>query len=233
MQTISLINRLISLPGSSSVDESVHPRPSNAIDQSVLYLNLIKYINEQQTTLTESSYDSRKAMSDTSIVKNNQFIMQLDVMMSKTGYSSSARSVFDERDDTNWFHLLTKIAIYKSNRTIDCLLFSIFKKIAQLTPLLFGSLLGPYANKIHSVVLRKIEAKSQGQIVSIVCEFLCSLIESQPAFFQKLADLSETSGVTEGESEKKEAGGKLIEGDKSVLKALFKLLSELKKVSVN
>jgi len=159
--------------------------------------------------------------------------MQLDVMMSKTGYSSSARSVFDERDDTNWFHLLTKIAIYKSNRTIDCLLFSIFKKIAQLTPLLFGSLLGPYANKIHSVVLRKIEAKSQGQIVSIVCEFLCSLIESQPAFFQKLADLSETSGVTEGESEKKEAGGKLIEGDKSVLKALFKLLSELKKVSVN
>jgi len=82
-------------------------------------------------------------------------------------------------------------------------------------------------------VLRKIEAKSQGQIVSIVCEFLCSLIESQPAFFQKLADLSETSGVTEGESEKKEAGGKLIEGDKSVLKALFKLLSELKKVSVN
>jgi len=153
--------------------------------------------------------------------------MQLDVMMSKTGYSSSTKSVFDERNETNWFHLLTKIVIYKSNRTIDCLLFSLFKKIAQLTPLLFGSLLGPYANKIHSILLGKIEQSSQGQIISIICEFLCSLIENQPAFFQKLADLSEDN------SERgKEDNRKLVEGKKSVLKALFNLLSQLKKVSV-
>lgn len=145
--------------------------------------------------------------------------------MSSTSNSSSVNTEYDEKNNTNWFHLLTKIAIYKSNRTVDCLLFSLFKKISQLTPLLFGSLLGQYANKIHTVLLNKIDNASQGQIIPIVCEFLCSLIENQPAFFQKLADQRESN-----ESDEK-LKGKLVEGEKSILKALFKLLGKLKKVS--
>ena len=240
MQSISLVNRLIVIP--TNIDE-VTDTLSLPISQSALYLNLIKYINQQQTDLTDSSYSSRKALSDASIAKNNQFIMQLDVIMSKTGYSNSLKCSFDDKNSTNWFQLLTKIAIFKSNRTIDCLLFSLFKKISQLTPLLFGSLLGPYANQIHSILLSKISKNSEGQIVTIICEFLCSLIQNQPAFFQKLAELSnevQEENATES-SDKKENKPEnpcpkiktsKPEGDRSILKALFTLLSDLKKVRI-
>lgn len=237
MQSISLVNRLVAIP--TNFDE-VTDTLSLPISQSALYLNLIKYINQQQSDLNESSCHSRKALGDANIVKNNQFIMQLDVIMSKTGYSNSLKCSFDDKNSTNWFQLLTKIAIFKSNRTIDCLLFSLFKKISRLTPLLFGSLLGPYANQIHSVILSKINKSSEGQIITIICEFLCSLIENQPAFFQKLADLSnkpeedktDKRSDKEAEKEGQKEESKIVEGDRSILKALFTLLSDLKKVNL-
>lgn len=224
MQSISLVNRLIVIPPNLDQDDETYV----SLSQSALYLNLVKYINQQQSTITESSHDSQKALADTTIKENNQFIMKLDVMMSKTGYSTTTKSAFDNKNDMNWFHLLTKIAIYKSNRTLDCLLFSLFKKISQLTPLLFGSLLGQYANQIHIVILNKLKSDNEGQIITIVCEFLCSLIENQPSFFQKLADLSESK--EEDDKKKEKCPTKVNEGDKSILKAIFKLYSELKKV---
>lgn len=225
MQGISLINRLIVVPNNmEEIDVT-----SMQISQSALYLNLIKYINQQQIHLTESSYDNRKPLADANITKNNQFIMQLDLLMSKTGYSNSIKSAFDDKNNTNWFHLLTKIAIFKSNRTIDCLLFSLFKKISQLTPLLFGSLLGPYANQIHMVLLNKINNNSEGQIITILCEFFCSLIENQAAFFHQLADLTKEN-LKDNEKDKN-SDTKTIESDRNILKSLFKLFSKLKKDS--
>ena len=227
MQSISLVNRLIAV--SAHINESSLIQ----ISQSALYLNLIKYINQKQSIVTESAFESQKALADININQNNQFIMQLNIMMSKTCSSTSYKSAFGDKNEINWFYLLTKIAIHKSNRTLDCLLFSLFKKISQLTPLLFGSLLGPYANKIHLVLLDKLNSANDGQIITIVCELLCSLIENQPAFFQKLADMTIEKVLKLNDAAANEnSEDKVIVGDRSVLKAIFKLLTDLKKVTL-
>jgi hypothetical protein len=115
--------------------------------------------------------------------------------------------------------LLLKLAIFKSNCVMDCLLFSIFKKVSQLTPSIFGALVGPYDAKIKELILSKFRVNSasfDGQIATIMCEFLCSLIENQSGFFQQMAGVSLTSE------------NKFVETDSSVLKAMFSLLSSLK-----
>ena len=109
-------------------------------------------------------------------------------------------------------HLLIKIALFKSNCILDCLLFSLFKKISQLTPSLFGTLVGPYDNQLHDLILSKF-VNRDGQMITIISEFLCSLIENQSGFFQVLAQLTLEKDeklnekFTEG---KKTFGGKKI-----------------------
>ncbi len=236
MQSISLVNRLIVIPSKLNDETTNQTFLMLPINQSVLYLNLIKFINEQQTSnMSDSMFEVQKALSDKNIKQNNQFIMELNVMMSKNSSNQdSLRNAYSgEKVEINWFHLLTKVAIHKSNRTIDCLLFALFKKISQLTPLLFGSLLGPYANQIHSLLLNKLNKNNDGQIITMVCELLCSFIENQPAFFQKLADLSFDSSCTNEKSKSLNSNNKIVEGEKSVLKAIFKFLSEVDKVTIN
>ena len=126
-------------------------------------------------------------------------------------------------DEINWFQLLTKIRVFKSNQILDCLLFSVFKKISQLTPPLFASLLGPYNQKFHKTILEKLKTNSDSQILTIISEFLCSTIKYQPVYFQRLACLT-IQAANDG-SNKQE---KFIEGENSVLKALFDLLSKIK-----
>ena len=226
-QSISLVNRLIILPTSNAIQLPEEDKDLTNISQSMLYLHLIKFLNHQTNfTLSESITESDSDL----INKNNQFIVQLNLLMSKAASKSAINSILD-KSEVNWFHLLIKISIYKSNRILDCLLFSIFKKVSQLTPGLFGCLLDPFGDKMHSIILNKLNSAKDGQIVTIISDFLCSLIENQPGFFQKLACIkieprpaptTATASVPAVKSEK------FIEGEKSVLKSIFKLLTELK-----
>ena len=123
--------------------------------------------------------------------------------------------------EINWFHLLTKICVFKSNQILDCLLFSIFKKISQLTPPLFGSLLGPYVHKFQNIILEKLNIYNDGQTLIILSEFLCSIIKYQPGYFQTLAGIKKDT----------QANGTsltFIEEEPSLIKALFTLLGKLK-----
>ena len=144
-------------------------------------------------------------------------------MMRSNQSSVSSQEPSVSSDEINWFHLLTKICVYKSNQILDCLLFSIFKKVAQLTPPLFGSLLGPYGHKFHKIILDKLKTNSDGQILTIISEFLCSIIKYQSVYFQTLACIKiDASQQTTGKLEK------FSEGENSVLKALFDLLAKVK-----
>ena len=241
IQSVSLINRLIFVPYSPST--TVLDKSSLSINHSQLYINLIKSINIQSQS---SSFQAITSLTDdkseyNEIIKNNnKFLMQLNLMMTKPSadqtniLSSDADiEISQYSSGVNWFHLLTKIAINKSNQILDCLLFSIFKKLSQLTPRLFGSLLGPFTNQFHKIILEKLNINSDGQILKIICEFLCSLVENQPGFFQILANIKVeanqgASTTTEPKTDKPQATEKFIEGEKSVLKALFDLLAQIK-----
>ena len=83
------------------------------------------------------------------------------------------------------------------------------------------------------VLLDKLNSANDGQIITIVCELLCSLIENQPAFFQKLADMTIEKVLKLNDAAANEnSEDKVIVGDRSVLKAIFKLLTDLKKVTL-
>lgn len=189
-----------------------------------MYINLIKSINVQvQNSLTNSISDSTST--DEQIKSNNQFLMELNSILRS---NQSNISVLNQQpltvntNEINWFQLLTKICVFKSNQILDCLLFSVFKKISQLTPPLFAFLLGPYNNKFHKTILEKLKTNKDGQILTILSEFLCSIIKYQPVYFQKLACLSTQSSNGSSTQEK------FIEGENSVLKGLFDLLSKIK-----
>ncbi len=128
-------------------------------------------------------------------------------------------------NEVNWFHLLTKICVFKSNQILDGLLFSIFKKIAQLTPPLFGSLLGPYVQKFHEIVFKKLSIDSDDQILTITSEFLCSIIKYQSGYFQTLAC------IKKGDSLNDSTSSSFVEGEQSVLKAMFDLLKKVKELN--
>ncbi len=243
-QSVSLLNRLLFVPS----DDAKNPESPNneqkgqlqqqqQISQSALYSLLIKSIKNPGCNLMMSSGQllsdsscSENTKSNEMINKNNQFLLQLNLMMSLSNSNKnnanngnlSLLNTIEIGHDTNWFYLLVKISIYKSNPILDVLLFSIFKKLSNLTPRLFGSLIGPFSNQFHSIILSKLKLSNGGQIVSTMCEFLCSLIEHQPGFFQTLADLRIESS-DDGKSEK------FVEGVKSILKAIFDLLDEFKK----
>lgn len=191
MQCISLVNRLIFVPSLNTT--TVLEKKYQSSNQTLLYSLLIRSINDQNYQL--ANIDEVSSTNET-ITKNNQFLLQLNLMMSNSNANKSSSTLSSKpyeyncnKNETNWFHLLTKIAIYKSNSILDCLLFSIFKKISQLTPRLFGSLLGVYSNHMHRIILKKLDSKNDGQVISIVSEFLCSLIENQPGYFNILSSL--------------------------------------------
>jgi hypothetical protein len=204
-----------------------------SIDQSLLYINLIKSINIQsQNSLINTIHNDFPSSNET-IKNNNQFLMQLNTMMRSANSSSdqsidsfniSQQNTNSNPNEVNWFHLLTKICVFKSNQILDGLLFSIFKKIAQLTPPLFGSLLGPYVNKFHKIVLNKLSINSDDQILTITSEFLCSIIKYQSGYFQTLACIRKETSLNNS------TANNFIEGELSVLKAMFDLLKKVKEL---
>lgn len=238
IQSVSLLNRLISAPTSSPGATEVEKIQQESVIQSLMYSLLIKSISQQnQSSLIASGSNLHAPLSesdvhcDQTIAQNNQFLFQLNLMMSQTTASNelegnnrnaTANSKFltetaSNKSEINWFHLLVKLAKHKSKSIMDCLLFSLFKKIAQLTPRLFGSLLGPYTSQMHEILLSKLKFANGGQVISSVCEFLCSLIENQPGFFQTLAALKFET-----------ATDRCTDDSRSVLKAMADLLNELK-----
>lgn len=203
-----------------------------------MYSLLVKSISQQNQASNIISGSSNGTTSETRmncesssvIAKNNQFLVQLNLMMSQatTAASSSASTQTNTNSqsatlaEVNWFHLLVNLAKHKSANITDCMLFSLFRKIAQLTPRLFGSLLGTdvCVNQMHEIVVSKLKASvlGRGQVVSSVCEFLCALVEYQPGYFQSLAALKSDSSSTTVQ----------VDESRSVLKFLFDLLKELK-----
>jgi hypothetical protein len=245
MQSISLINRLIVTP---APEEQVSCLANNKestqqpISHSTLYSLLVKSI-KQHSHASSAFIDTASScavslareennLTNEIINKNNQFLLQLNLMMSQSNTNVSKNitilnTTLDGKSEINWFYLLAKIAVFKSNSILDCLLFSIFKKVSQLTPRLFGSLVGPFAEQMHTIILSKLQISNDGQTISTMCEFLCSLVENQPGFFQTLACLKcePNTNTSTGNDQLNE---KFIEGDRSVLKAIFNLLTALK-----
>jgi hypothetical protein len=245
MQSISLINRLIVTPAS---DEKTASSTSGGeslqqpISHSTLYSLLVKSIKQHShasssfidtsSSCTVSLVRDENNLTNEIINKNNQFLLQLNLMMSQSNANinkniSLLNTTLEGKSEINWFYLLTKIAIYKSNSILDCLLFSIFKKVSQLTPRLFGSLVGPFAEQMQTIILSKLQISNDGQTISTMSEFLCSLVENQPGFFQTLACLK-CEPSTSSSSSNDQLNEKFIEGDRSVLKAVFNLLTDLK-----
>ncbi|RNA38291.1 hypothetical protein BpHYR1_041556, partial [Brachionus plicatilis] len=165
IQSISLINRLIVIPEGAKDEQE---QKKNTINQSLLYFLLIRAICQQSQSGTSnfSLLNKEDAQSNEVISKNNQFLLQLNLLMSQSNPYLNKNlinsTITDNKNDTNWFHLLTKIFIYKSNQILDCLLFSIFKKISQLTPRLFGSLIGPHTNQMHVNIIEKLKSQESG-----------------------------------------------------------------------
>jgi hypothetical protein len=237
MQSISLINRLITVPLSSAYDGSdarkldSFNKHCQSMAASLMYSLLVKSINQQNQSslLTSAGVGSAGASAEADasaneiINKNKQFIFQLNLMMSQSSSGSSNANDHQMRNtEPNWFHLLIQIAKHKPNQILDCLLFSLFRKISQLTPRLLGSLLGPFTGQMHSIVLSKLKFTSAGgQQIGTLCEFLCSLVECQPGFFQTLTDLKIEHVAGAGVE-------KFTEGSRSLFTALFGLLDELK-----
>jgi len=229
VQSVSLLNRLIEVPDELTGDLSTNKKYQTVV-QSLLYSYLIKSISNQGNTMSTSaiiqstsSITGKDLTTKNELIdKNNQLIIQLNLMMSQTesALSRTLLNGVEDKNDMNWFYLLTKIIIYKPNRILDCLLFSIFKKISQFTPRLFGSLIGMYTAQIHTIILKKLDSRSDGQIVKTICEFLCSLVENQPGFFQILVDLR---------IEYENSNEKFVDSERSVLKSIFTLLGELNK----
>jgi hypothetical protein len=142
IHSVSLVNRLIVVPN-DAVGSSESQQDHKPIDQSLLYVTLIKSIN--QISNHRHSLNIEHDASDQDPIKsNNQFLQQLQSMMRSAEAANSLTDAAAAPNEINWFQLLTKITLYKSNQILDCLLFSIFKKIAQLAPPLFTSLIGPY-----------------------------------------------------------------------------------------
>jgi hypothetical protein len=229
VQSVSLLNRLIEVADELTGDLSTNKK-YQLVTQSLLYSYLIKSISNQGNNMSTSEIiQSTSSISGKDLTaknelidKNNQLIIQLNLMMSQTECALNKTLVngIEDKNDINWFYLLNKIIIYKSNRILDCLIFSIFKKVSQFTPRLFGSLIGIYTSRIHMIILDKLDSCNEGQTIKTICEFLCSLVENQPGFFQILADLK---------VEYENSNEKFVDSEKSVLKSIFSLLGTLNK----
>lgn len=199
------------------------------------------------TTTTRSDMSGCSSSEASTIAKNNQFIVQLNLMMSQTTAAASAETTMttmngggggQQKTDADWFGLLVRVAKHKTAAIMDCLLFALFGKIAELTPRLFGSLLGSArcVTHMHAIVLDKLSSSprvvsnndssvllGRGQVISSVCEFLCACVSFQPCYFRSLAAVKATAA---------DSGATCVDEDYSVLKALFDLLNELKKHKV-
>lgn len=221
IQSVSLVNRLMFIPDEI---KNEYDQKKNCINQSLLYFLLIKSICQQSQSGSSNIplLNEKDPQSNDIINKNNQFLLQLNLLMSQSNPFLNKNlvnsSITENKNDTNWFHLLTKIFIYKSNQTIDCLLFSIFKTISQLTPRLFGSLIGQQTHQMHLKIIERIRTQQSGSLIATLCEFLCSLIQYQPGFFQILADVKTDSKDKD----------QIVEGNQSILRELFLLLSRIK-----
>ena len=176
----------------------------NCLINSKLYTLLIECINEQykkHETLNEMNYF--KASLFTSITNNDCLIDQYD----------------NNSINSNYIETLTKLVIFKRNRVLDSLVFSLYKKISQLTPRLFGSI---FTNDEEidlfreSIINRLNYNNMDSQSINSISKFLCILVEFQPSFFQLLADIIV----------KKSLDNKTIydEGNKSIFKYIFELL---------
>lgn len=223
-----------------------------------MYSLLIKSISQQSQSssnvIQTGEMLSKNCESSSTIAKNNQFLVQLNLMMSQAqsaaasgtvSSSSSSNSLSaattsqsaTQLNEVNWFHLLVSLAKHKSAHILDCMLFSLFRKVAQLTPRLFGSLLGTdfCVEQMHEIIASKlrgvaVNAPGRGQVISSVCEFLCALVEFQPGYFQSLVAIKSSSTESLSSSP---VGTILVDESRSVLKFLFDLLSELKNHKVN
>jgi hypothetical protein len=253
IQSVSLLNRLITTSPITS-------------GQSFMYSLLVKSISQQSShsatsvdsgaesmsSATDEIIGARSAVSD-SITKNNQFLVQLNLMMSQavsatsnsqsaTISASNGSTTTSSTSDIDWFHLLVKLAKHKSASIMDCMLFSLFSKIAQLTPRLFGSLLGSAqcVAQMHQIVIDKLSGCSngdqkpvvvvigRGQLIASVCEFLCALIEFQPGYFRSLVALKRTELTANSTTTNANDSVVQVDESSSVLKVLFSLLNELK-----
>lgn len=125
--------------------------------------------------------------------------------------------------DINWVQLLVDLGEHKPAAIMDCMLFSLFTKIARLTPRLFGSLLGSAhcSSRMHRIVLSRIK-NGHGQVVASVCEFLCALVHYQPGYFQSLTALRSTTATVVEPSV-------VVDEASSVLACLFDLLDTISK----
>lgn len=249
---MSLLNRLIIVSESTTATSDLIVDSS----QSFMYSLLIKSISQQSQSssnvIQTGEMLSKNCESLSTIAKNNQFLVQLNLMMSQAqsaaasgtvSSSSSSNSLSattasqssTQLNEVNWFHLLVNLAKHKSAHILDCMLFSLFRKVAQLTPRLFGSLLGTdfCVEQMHEIIASKlrgvaVNAPGRGQVISSVCEFLCALVEFQPGYFQSLVAIKSST-----ESSSSPVGTILVDESRSVLKFLFDLLSELKNHKVN
>ena len=254
MQSVSLVNRLLTIPSTFSSNEEKDRL--TFVNQSMLLSNLISSLTKNRSHHANSSLSDYTIIQNTTnlsdsdsnstrdiINKNNQFLLQLNLLVSKSSSSGGNDrdnlapnlliDIYDSAHGINWFYLLAKMLIYKSNGVLDSLLFSIFRKISILTPRLFGSLLGPFANQMHSIIFSKLSDHLDSRIICIISEFLSALVEYQPGFFQTLADLRTTrpprteSSTLTVKQEITTATETYVEGEKSILKALFSLLDKL------
>jgi hypothetical protein len=178
----------------------------NRLLNSKLYTLLVKCINEQ--------FKTSKAL-----IEINYFKSSLLTTVNDNDYSMSQ---YNNNTNSNYVETLVKLIIYKRNTILDSLTFSLFKKISQLTPRLFGSI---FSNNeeinlfCESIVNRLKSDKPDAQAVNSIAKFLCTLVEFQPSFFHLLADINI----------KKTNEDKTVyeEGSKSIFKCIFYLLENL------
>jgi hypothetical protein len=149
----------------------------NRLLNSKLYTLLVKCINEQ--------FKTSKAL-----IEINYFKSSLLTTVNDNDYSMSQ---YNNNTNSNYVETLVKLIIYKRNTILDSLTFSLFKKISQLTPRLFGSI---FSNNeeinlfCESIVNRLKSDKPDAQAVNSIAKFLCTLVEFQPSFFHLLADIN-------------------------------------------
>ena len=186
----------------------------NRLLNSKLYALLVKCLNEQ----------NKKSKS---LVEINYLNAAMFTAVGDKEYSTNECN--NMATNSNYVETLIKLVIYKRNKVLDSLVFSLCKTICQLTPRLFGSIFksNEEVNLFHeSIINRLTDKKLDSQSLNSISKFLCTLVEFQPSFFQLLANISI-------KKDKDDKGIVYEEGNKSIFKYIFELLDNLNENKVS
>lgn len=126
-----------------------------------------------------------------------------------TSFGANNLSIIDlnKLSATNSFFNLLRLIIFKhknneyyNNNSIDCLVYSILKKLSQLTSRLFGSLFINDLTKtlLNNKIIFTIDYSLNNnyinkQVVSSICDFIAELIVNQIGFYNNFNKLNDTS----------------------------------------